>query len=191
MNEKLGLSLSAKDFFSGDKKVRLLIAAGILGIALIFLSNLKTQQETPKTDAQEDSAAVMSELAAGTEEKLEKMVQSIQGAGRCSVTVMFENGVEYVYASDSKSNADNIDEGEGGKKQERSSAESNVIIVDAGKRKEALKVKEIQPKVRGVVVICDGGSDPVVKQLVTDAVTTALNISSAKVFVAKMTSTIN
>ena len=43
------------------------------------------------------------------------------------------------------------------------------------------KTKEIQPHVRGVLVLCEGGDDPVTVGRVTDAVTKALDISTAKV----------
>lgn len=49
------------------------------------------------------------------------------------------------------------------------------------------KTKEIQPVIRGVLVVCEGGDDPVVAQTVTQAVTRALDISSAKVCVTKLT----
>lgn len=48
------------------------------------------------------------------------------------------------------------------------------------------KTKEIQPVIRGVLVVCEGGDDPVVTQTVTQAVTRALDISSAKVCVTKL-----
>ncbi len=48
------------------------------------------------------------------------------------------------------------------------------------------KTKEIEPKIRGVVVACSGGDDPIVIQRVTQAVTKALNISTAKVYVTKL-----
>ena len=48
------------------------------------------------------------------------------------------------------------------------------------------KTKEIEPKIRGVVVACSGGDDPIVVQRVTQAVTKALNISTAKVYVTKL-----
>lgn len=47
------------------------------------------------------------------------------------------------------------------------------------------KTKQIEPIIRGVVVVCDGGDDQIVVQRVIDAVTKALNISSSKVCVAK------
>ena len=48
------------------------------------------------------------------------------------------------------------------------------------------KTKDIEPLVRGVVVACEGGDEPVTLERVTDAVTKALNISSAKVCVTKL-----
>lgn len=47
------------------------------------------------------------------------------------------------------------------------------------------KTVSIEPKVRGVVVVCDGGDDPTVKSRVLDAITKALNISSNKVCITK------
>lgn len=47
------------------------------------------------------------------------------------------------------------------------------------------KTKEIEPKIRGIVVACENGDDPVVVSRVSEIVTKALNISSAKVCVTK------
>ena len=47
------------------------------------------------------------------------------------------------------------------------------------------KTKQIEPVIRGVVVVCQGGDNPVTVQRVLSAVTKALNISSAKVCVTK------
>lgn len=47
------------------------------------------------------------------------------------------------------------------------------------------KTVSIEPKVRGVVVVCDGGDDQLVISRVLDAVTKALNISSDKVCITK------
>ena len=48
------------------------------------------------------------------------------------------------------------------------------------------KTKEIQPHVRGVLVLCEGGDDPVTVGRVTEAVTKALDISTAKVCISKL-----
>lgn len=48
------------------------------------------------------------------------------------------------------------------------------------------KTKDIEPVIRGVVVVCEGGDQPLVTARVLNAVTKALNISSAKVCVTKL-----
>lgn len=48
------------------------------------------------------------------------------------------------------------------------------------------KTKEIEPKIRGAVVACTGGGNPVTVDKVTESVTKALGISSSKVCVCKL-----
>lgn len=48
------------------------------------------------------------------------------------------------------------------------------------------KTKSITPQVRGVVVVCDGGDDPLIVARVMSAVTRSLDISSNKVCVTKL-----
>ena len=50
---------------------------------------------------------------------------------------------------------------------------------------QALPLTELQPVIRGVVVVCPGGGDPAVAERITQAVTTALDISSARVCVVQ------
>ena len=55
----------------------------------------------------------------------------------------------------------------------------------SGKR-EALLKTEKQPKVKGVVVVCEGAGNIVVEQRVLNVVTTSLDIPSNKVCVTKL-----
>lgn len=48
------------------------------------------------------------------------------------------------------------------------------------------KTKSIEPTVRGVVIVCSGGDDPVVVDRVLGAVTRSLSISSDKVYITKL-----
>lgn len=47
------------------------------------------------------------------------------------------------------------------------------------------KTVSIEPKVRGVVIVCDGGDDPIVTARVLEAVTKSLDINSDKVCITK------
>lgn len=48
------------------------------------------------------------------------------------------------------------------------------------------KTKEIEPRIRGVLVVCKGGDEPVVVERITEAVTKVLDISTAKVCITKL-----
>lgn len=47
-------------------------------------------------------------------------------------------------------------------------------------------VKEIEPTVRGVMIVCRGADNPSIKETVLESVTKALNISCDKVCIAKL-----
>ena len=47
-------------------------------------------------------------------------------------------------------------------------------------------VKEIEPTVRGVMIVCKGADNPSIKETVLESVTKALNISCDKVCIAKL-----
>ena len=44
---------------------------------------------------------------------------------------------------------------------------------------------EVEPVVKGVIIVCQGGNNPTVQQNIINAVTTALDISSARVCVVQ------
>lgn len=50
------------------------------------------------------------------------------------------------------------------------------------------KTKSIEPTVRGVVIVCEGGDDPLIIDRVLGAVTRSLSISSDKVYITKLDS---
>ena len=66
------------------------------------------------------------------------------------------------------------------------SSETKYILVrDADGSEQALAVMEVEPVVKGVIIVCQGGNNPTVQQNIINAVTTALDISSARVCVVQ------
>ena len=145
MNEKIREQMSS--LLQNSRLRRLVVAAGIIGTALIVASNLSGFG----TDREGDDRISVTTYSEQIEGDLEKTIGAIQGAGKTQVLLTMENGVESVYLKDS-----------------------------------ATKTKEIQPRIRGVLVVCEGGDEPLVVERVTEAVCKALNISTAKVCVTKL-----
>jgi len=159
----------------GDRKRRWLLIIGGVGIALIVLS-----EYLPKRTSVSADVMTTEQFVQQTEQRLETLVGSIEGAGRCRVLLTLDNGVEYVYATEERTTSDQREN------SQSNDSERTAIVVDTGDGREGLLVTEIQPTVRGVVVVCEGGDIEAVKLRVTEAVTVALNLSAKKVCVTKL-----
>ena len=170
--------------FNKDKKIKLIMLSGFLGIILIFLSENNKSGSIKQHCDEYYTTVNMETRIIKTEEKLSNLISHIEGVGNCKIMVTYENDIEYVYANESKIFSD-INDLEEEKIQRKISKEDHIVIIDSEHGKEALKIKEIQPKVRGVVVVCDGANNIKVCQEIINTVTVALNISSTKIYVAQ------
>lgn len=175
-------------FLSEEKNKSLIIILGLLGIFLIFISNfLKPKggnvKKIPETKINSD------QYSERLERNLESIVSSIKGAGEAKVLVTLENGTETVYATEEKKNKEASEDktnGETTRKKESDDCEKKYITIkDCEGTEHALAVTEIQPKIKGVIIVCSGGDNPTVQQRIISAVTTALSIPSNKVCVTK------
>lgn len=138
---------SIKKLIKNGKARNIIIAVGVLGIILIFISSFSGFNKNETDTANYSVAQYRTEL----QDSLSEMLTRIEGVGSVSVLLTIENSVEGVYLENNST-----------------------------------KTKEIEPVIRGVIVACSGGDDSVVSGRVLDAVTKALNISSAKVSVTKL-----
>ena len=165
-------------------KNKWLIMIGFIGIGLIFISSLFPSQKREKKTV--ETTKSLCEYEKELEAKIEDTVSKISGAGKCRVMITFDQGTEYIYAKEEKSTDDRsltskTDEyAEGSKK----SGENGYIIIDTENGEQALIVTEKAPKVRGVVIVCEGGGNAGVAATVKRAVTGALDISESKVCVS-------
>ena len=170
-------------WFEGDGKRRILLIVGAVGIGLLALS-----EWIPKRETETVATLTTEQFVEQTEQRLESIVSSIEGAGRCRVLLTLDNGVEYVYATEERTMSDRQEDTDDGATRLTQSDDSEraAILVDTDSGREGLLVTEIQPTVRGVVVVCEGGDNEAVIARVTEAVTVALELSSKKVCVTKL-----
>ena len=165
----------------------LVFLLGITGILLIGLSSWLpegTRKEDP--GLQEADARA---YADGLEERLTAILQEIDGVGTARVMVTLENGYQKVYARSEKTNNDLLEDvraGDEKKTQEKQVTEQTYVLVDGAGGKVPLVTAQLEPEVKGVVVVCEGGGDPLVAGKVVDTVRVALNISSARVSVSRL-----
>ncbi len=159
---------------SKDKKTALMLILGIAGIILVLLSGSGENKES-NISKYEDGVTVMSEDELS--ERLEKLLGSIEGAGKVKVMLTFRSYSEAVYA-ENKEETIGVD-GETDRADE-------YIIIDGADGETGLKLKIISPEVKGVAIICQGGDNPVIKEQIISVVSALFDISSNKISVAVM-----
>ena len=174
-------------FTSNDKFRKIIIIFGLVGIILIFISSFFKGEE--KSTMTIETKASPQQYSDKLEQSLESIVSSIKGAGKSKVLVTLENTAETVYATEEKKNKEASEDksnGETTRKKESDDCERKYITIkDSDGSERALAVTELQPKIKGVIVVCSGGDDPLVQQRIISAITTALNITSNRVCVTK------
>ena len=178
--KKLIERLSAKTKLS--KKLMLAVALLVSGVFFLLLSEIGTDDKN--ADAQSVSVSVTQSTqnyAENLENRLISIISSIDGAGVTKVMVTLESGSEDVYLH-------NYDYGENVDPEGKNSMErkDDYVIVDGQSGEQGIIVRVSEPRVRGVAVVCEGGGSDVVREQIISAVTALLDISSARVSVAKM-----
>lgn len=164
-----------KDMFSviKNKKNVLIVSLGFIGIFLIFISEIIPEKE-------KEIIKIPFDLPSGfeleLEKRLEEAVSQISGAGKTDITITLDSSKEYFYA---KNSSENIDDSETEK-------ESELVILEGAEGEEPIVLKTDEAKIRGVLVVCEGGNDPLVCEKILEAICALLDIPSNKVSVAKM-----
>lgn len=188
MDIKGGL-IPLKKLFAGDRKVRLVMALGILGMLLLLASQCASTAKPG--DAPMDGApqAANEEYIQALEKKMGDLIDSVDGVGKARVMITLESSAQLVYATEEKSRTDRSQDISGEDKRKEQSSDdlqSNLVLVDRGSgQKQPLVTTQIEPAVKGVVVVCPGADNKVVGARIVEVVTTALGIGANRVCVVK------
>ena len=163
------------------KNIELIIAAIFIGIILIiFFSGSLFGGEKDET-----VTFTLNEYGSALEKKMEKILSDINGAGKVSVMITFDSGVEIITASTiSKQSNTVIDDYSGGYRETKSVTENDSPLIINGK---AVVLKEIEPTVKGVVIVSEGADSVRVKIELTKAVSTLLSLQPEKIEIFEMT----
>ncbi|MBO5937643.1 MAG: hypothetical protein J6Q79_08570 [Clostridia bacterium] len=157
-----------------DKKAIFIISAGIIGMLLILLSDTGTSDKTASTETNANKSYISQQELAG---EVEKLIESIDGAGRCKVMITYNSFDETVYAYDKDENIS---------AQGETDYSGKYVIIDSGDKEDGLRLKTILPEIKGVAVVCQGGSNPVIKEQIVASLSALFDISSNKISVAVM-----
>ena len=173
------------------KKDQLLIVF-LVGILLLVIS---IPAGTKKTLANSSKSSVgmtnQSEYTAYMEERLERILSQIDGAGQVQVMITWKSDGEKVVEKDRKSNEENVSEqdSQGGSRTTSSHDIQETTVYNSGSStsgvQEPYVSKELSPQAQGVIVIAPGGDDAVVVKNITEAVQALFEIDTHKIRIMK------
>lgn len=170
-----------KNVAKDEKKFKIIIIAGFLGIALIFFSDVFSDKDDKGySEKKADMVSLdTQDYKKQIEYELESILSKIQGVGKVSVMVTIEGTTEYIYAQEISQSNDFDNDSTSTRYQ------SEVVVIDNNNSKEALVSKIIKPKINGVIIVCEGGDNTRICEKVITAVSSVLNISTNRICVAK------
>ncbi len=192
MLEQNKIIASVKKWFSSDIKLKVIVILGLSGMSLILLSQFIGNKDSPKKSTDVSTAQFTSaNYADELESRLTSLISGMDGVGVAKVMITLENEGETVYAQEETRNVDKQQEAgntnEVGKLYQKENVEQKYIIVEGKNgQREALVKTRLGPRIQGVVVLCEGAGKPKIDQSITHVVTTALNITTTRVCVVKI-----
>ena len=130
----------------------------LIGAFLILLSFSTGKEKEEDTETSFDLTSYKERL----EGEVSALCAEVRGVGEVKVSLYFEMGEEYVYASDTTSS--------GGSDYVLSSGNGLLLSVKL-------------PPVSGITVICDGGNDPAIKRTLTELLTAHFGLGANRVSV--------
>lgn len=169
--------------FINNLFIILLISIIFLIVANIFLktddkdnNSIKDEYDVGNTiDLQEDYSTYL-------EKKLVNILSKINGVGNVNVMVTLENSVEKIAATNTtKTTEETLENDSEGGTREIHREDMTTQVMTKGNDDSLMIVKEIKPTVQGVIVVAEGADDPILKEILYEAVKTALGIQANKV----------
>jgi stage III sporulation protein AG len=144
------------------------IAAGIL---LIFVGNSESETEKAKMPDLSGQIEITNEYVKNLEIRVAQILSKMDGISDVSVIITADSCAETVYAQN-------------GRYENGSLTEKEYVIIDKGDTDEPIVVKLVYPKIRGVAVVCYGGSNPINQEKISKLLSSLLDIAQNQVYVS-------
>lgn len=144
-----------------------------------YYPNMQTEIETSNNSA--------SDYVRRLEADLSSILSKIQDAGRVSVMITLKSGAEIIPAKDESisDKVTNEKDTDGGARtiNEKTTDDRIVFTAAQGGNSKPLIIKEINPEIKGVIIVAEGAKDSKVKLNISRAVQTVLDIPAYRVTV--------
>lgn len=179
----------------GKQKKVLLIAGLLIGIGIIlagynmekpFKEGILVEEKLNSIEPVQTSYSVLRQAEIALEQKLERILSQISGAGNVAVSVALKTSPELEYAINVSTSEKSITETDqaGGNRVTLDTTETGELVllrVSGSTGEQPVIIKELKPEILGVLVVSQGANNPLLKAELTRSVQTLLGISPHQV----------
>lgn len=149
------LQARISEIISDKQNYKYILALLFIGICLMLLPTGTTNEDKTNNSQSE----TLSYNIEAEEKRLEKMISSIQGAGKCKVLLSVQTGVETVLAKD----------------------EDQTLVLSKGGSQSTVTVQQRNPEIQGAVIVVEGCSDATVRYDILSAVKAYTGLGADKI----------
>lgn len=172
--------LNNKKFINNLFIILLLSIIFLIGVNFLLGNKKESKSEEPSKVAKE--IYNQSDHSVYLEQKLKNILEKLKGVGEVNVMITLEDTIEKLPATNTQTTKEVTKEidAEGGTR-EVNREDTNIQMVSSTSDSSLVVLKEVNPTVRGVIVVAEGVDDILVLERVYEAVKTVLGISGNKV----------
>lgn len=161
-----------KSLFGGEKGKRtrlwLLLAVAVVGILLLLAGGMvKSARNTEKAPSYDLNTDELIAYQKHLEGEIRTLCESVKGVGDVTVAITLSGGFEAVYATEWK-----------GENEE-------YVILGSGSSAQALYLTRATPRLEGIGIVCHGGGNESIRNVLIPLLAATFNISSHRIYIAE------
>lgn len=189
--------MKMQDFMQKIKEKKLkrsdwliLVLAGILILIIALPTDTKGKKQAE--EAKENISKENNTMEASKDEieqKLEDILEKIDGAGEVKVMITYQDSGTQVVEKDKNTSANSVEESDstgGVRSTKEQQMQESTVYEEADAGNTPFVSKELLPKVEGILIVASGGDNQKVKQNISEAVLALFQVEAHRIKIVKM-----
>ena len=168
----------------------ILVLAGIL--ILIIALPTDTKEKKQAEEVKENISKENNTMEASKDEieqKLEGILEKIDGAGEVKVMITYQDSGTQVVEKDKNTSVNSVEESDstgGVRSTKEQQLQESTVYEEADAGNTPFVSKELLPKVEGILIVASGGDNQKVKQNISEAVLALFQVEAHRIKIVKM-----
>lgn len=189
--------MKMQDFMQKIKEKKLkrsdwliLVLAGILILIIALPTDTKGKKQAE--EAKENISKENNTMEASKDEieqKLEDILEKIDGAGEVKVMITYQDSGTQVVEKDKNTSENSLEESDstgGVRSTKEQQLQESTVYEEADAGNTPFVSKELLPKVEGILIVASGGDNQKVKQNISEAVLALFQVEVHRIKIVKM-----